>query len=62
MFRKVTFILLSLMLTTGCGPLEFVASDLGGWDLSACAASIDSLSVCVELVTDNLDKVTVGVP
>lgn len=50
------------MLTTGCGPLEFVASDLGGWDLSACAASIDSLSVCVELVTDNLDKVTVGVP
>lgn len=48
-----TIVLISFM-CVGCGSLaEHVASDVGGWDISACVSGFDT---CWELFTDNADK------
>jgi hypothetical protein len=46
-------IIIGLLLCSGCRLLETVASDVGGWDMSACVSSFDT---CWELFTDNTDK------
>jgi len=38
---------------SGCNLLEGAASDVQGWDISAC---VDGLGVCWELFFDNADK------
>lgn len=49
----VFFLTVCLMLCSGCNILEGLASDVGGWDVSACVAGFDT---CWELFTDNADK------
>lgn len=42
-----------LFLSSGCDLLESATSNVGGWDVSACASGF---SVCWELFSDNADK------
>lgn len=54
--RKIlcTLILTACLLgCSGCKLLEGVASDVQGWDISAC---VSGFSTCWELFTDNADK------
>lgn len=55
MYKKLCVLLLVSMATIcgGCKLLDFVASDIGGWDLSACVGDFDT---CYELYSDNADK------
>ena len=47
------FLVICLLGCTGCDLLEGLASDVGGWDVSACVSGFDT---CWELFTDNADK------
>lgn len=53
--RKISVVLFltGLIMCNGCRLLEGVASDVGGWDISACVSDLDT---CWELFTDNTDK------
>ena len=50
---KMMFFLAVCLLCSGCNLVEGAASDVGGWDVSACVSGMD---VCWELFTDNSNK------
>ena len=47
------FLMLLLVQCCGCNILEHAASDINGWDLSAC---VKNFGTCWELYMDNSDK------
>lgn len=49
----VFFLTTCLVLCSGCNLLEGVASNVAGWDVSACVSGI---GVCWELFWDNSEK------
>jgi len=54
--RKISlaiFLTACMLLCSGCNLLEGLASDVQGWDISAC---VDGFGTCFELWKDNADK------
>jgi hypothetical protein len=49
--------MICLLGCNGCGPLENITSDVGGWNLSAC---VSDFGTCWELFLDNRDKFADG--
>jgi hypothetical protein len=41
----------------GCDLLKYALSDVSGWDVSAC---VDGFETCIELFTDNQDRILGG--
>jgi len=51
--KKKMFLCIALLLVSGCGALEYAASDVNDWDVSAC---VDGFDVCWDLFWDNSEK------
>lgn len=53
----VIFALLLLILCNGCDLFSIPLTNINGWDLSACAEGFGLSDVCIDLFTDNADKI-----
>jgi len=51
--KKISIVLLLIVMCGGCNILEQSVSDVGGWDLSAC---VGDFGTCWELFWDNSDR------